>query len=46
MTTIPIGEPLGADLGEESGNEAQKRGFVGKEGSDAGSALDFLIDAI
>ena len=34
-----------ADLGEQSANEAQERGFIGKEGGDADSAFDFLIDA-
>ena len=39
------GEPFFADLAEQGGDEAEQRGFVWKEGCDAGSALEFLIDA-
>ena len=39
------GEPLFADLTEEGRDESEKRGFVWKEGGDAGSAFEFLIDA-
>lgn len=38
------GEPFLVDFTEESGDEAEQGGFVGKEGSDAGSAFEFLID--
>ena len=40
------GEPLFADFAEEGGDEAKQRGFVWKEGGDAGSAFEFLIDAL
>ena len=39
------GEPLLADFAEEGGDEAEQGSFVRKEGCDAGSALEFLIDA-
>ena len=39
------GEPLFADFAEEGRDESEKRGFVWKEGGDAGSAFEFLIDA-
>ena len=35
-----------ADLAEESGDKAEKRCFVWEEGGDAGSAFDFLVDAL
>ena len=40
------GEPLFADFAEESGDETEQRSLVWKEGSDAGSAFEFLIDAL
>ncbi len=39
------GEPLLADFAEESGDKAEQGSFVWKEGCDAGSAFEFLIDA-
>ena len=39
------GEPLFADFAEQGGDEAEQRGLVWKEGGDAGSAFEFLIDA-
>ena len=38
-------KPVFADVAEQRGNEAQQGGFVWKEGSDTGSAFEFLIDA-
>jgi len=40
------GEPLFANFAEEGGDEAEQGGFVWKEGGDAGSAFEFLIDAL
>ena len=37
--------PLFADFAEEGGDEVEQGGFVWKEGSDAGSAFEFLINA-
>ena len=39
------GEPLFADFAEEGGDEEEQSAFVWKEGGDAGSAFEFLIDA-
>ena len=39
------GEPLFADFAEEGGDEAEQRRFVWKEGGDASSASEFLINA-
>jgi len=38
-------EPLFADFAEEGGDEVEQRCLVWKEGSDAGTAFEFLIDA-
>jgi len=40
------GEPLFADFAEEGGDETEQGSFVWKEGGDAGSASEFLIDAL
>jgi len=40
------GEPLFADFAEEGGDETEQGRFVWKEGGDAGSASEFLIDAL
>ncbi len=37
------GEPLFADFAEEGRDESEKRGFVWKEGGDAGSAFDTKV---
>lgn len=39
------GHPLLVALGEECGNEAQTRGGIGEDRSDAGAALEFAVDA-
>lgn len=39
------GEPLFADFAEKGGDETEQRGFVWKEGGDACSTFEFLIDA-
>jgi len=38
-------EPLVTHFAEECGGEAEERAFVWEEGSDAGAAFEFLIDA-
>ena len=38
------GFPIFGDLGEESGDEAEERGFVGEDAGDAGAAFEFLVD--
>ena len=40
------GEPLLVDFAKESGGETEKGGFVWEEGSDAGPALEFLVNAL
>jgi len=36
--------PFVAELSQERGHQSQKRGFVGKQGRDAGAAFEFLVD--
>jgi len=43
--TIFRSPPLFADFAKEGGDESKQRCLVWKEGSDAGSASEFLIDA-
>ena len=39
-------EPSLIGLGEQGANQAQARGGVGEDRGDAGTALDFTIDAL
>jgi hypothetical protein len=40
-----LGEPVLVDFAEDGEDEAKEGGFVEKEGGDAGSACDFLVEA-